>query len=393
MKINKQFIFISLLVLILIFSSSCKRTGIEEPSPFGPSTYSLLLSVSAQPNVISAGISRETVTIRVSLKKYDGSAISDQIVHFEIRDALGQRVDVGLFNGNLAAVSRTTDLNGSITLTYQGPLAEELATDTQIYIYAMTDWQGTDYITEFAPIYITRGNIAVIFELLAQPDVIFAGTSRETTTITVSLKNQDKSAISGQVVHFQVRDALGQRVNIGLFDGNVTAVSRTTDQNGSITLTYHGPLSDEVNADTQIYIYAQIDGQGTDYISELAPIYIIREETGVVFDLTAQPNVIYCTSDRPQSLLKAVFKKTDGSPLPNRRIYFYVLSGPGEFEDGKRKTYVLTDSNGVASINYIGPTNKEISYDQFVELRGQPETNTPFYIHTEVSVRLIKGED
>jgi len=273
MKINKQFIFISLLVLTLIFSSSCKRTGIEEPSPFGPSTYSLLLSVSARPNIMFAGITRETVAIKVSLKKFDGSSVS------------------------------------------------------------------------------------------------------------------------GQVIHFQVRDALGQRVNVGLFDGNLAAVSRTTDQNGNITLSYHGPLADEVTTDVQIYIYAMIDWQGTDYISEFAPIFIIRNETEVIFELYAQPNVIYCTAIRPQSLLKAVFKKTDGSPLSDRRVYFSILSGHGEFEDGKRKTYAMTDSNGVASINYIGPTNKEISYDQFVELHGQPETNTPFYIHTEVSIRLIKGED
>jgi hypothetical protein len=273
MKINKHFILISLLVLSLAFFNSCKRTGINEPSPFGPSTYSLLLSVSASPNVVFAGTSREISTISVTLKKYDGSPVS------------------------------------------------------------------------------------------------------------------------GQTIHFQVRDILGQRVNVGLFDGNMTAVSRVTDQNGLITLAYHGPFANEMTADAQIYIYALIDWQGTDYITEFVPIYIIQDVTEVVFELYAQPNVIYCTSIRPQSLLKAVFKKNDGSPLADRRVYFYVLSGPGEFEDGKRKTYVLTDSNGIATINYIGPTNDEIGYDQFVELRGQPETSTPFYIHTEVSVRLIKGEE
>ncbi len=273
MKTKTYIAFSGILVLALVFLNSCKRTGIGEPSPFGPASYSLLLNVSARPNVIFAGTSRESVAVRVTLQKFDGSAMA------------------------------------------------------------------------------------------------------------------------GQTVHFQIQDASGQRVNVGLFDGNLTAATRTTDASGSITLNYHGPLATELTADAQVYIFAILDWQGTDMISEFASLFIIHEATDVAFELYAIPNVLHCTSASPQSLIKAVFKKTDGTPLADRKVYFSILSGPGEFEDGKQKTYATTDSSGIARIYYIGPTGSEIAYDQFVQVRGQPETSTPFYIHTELDIRLIKGEN
>jgi len=127
-------------------------------------------------------------------------------------------------------------------------------------------------------------------------------------------------------------------------------------------------------------------------INEPSPFGPSAYSLGIIFELYAQPNVLYCTLSAPQSLLKAVVRKNDGSPLVGHKVFFTLLSGPGTFANGKRRTYVLADSNGIASIYYIGPTFDEINHDQFAEIKAQPETSTPFYIHKEVSIRLIKGE-
>lgn len=234
---------------------------------------------------------------------------------------------------------------------------------------------------------------AMLLNVSLSPNVIFAGLNRESTTIQIDVKKYDGTPVSGQQINVQVRNAAGERVAIGYFEGNQTAVAKTTNANGVISLIYYGPLAGELVGDSQLYIHAIIDWQGTDYISEYAPLYIVRNAIEVQFEIIADPNVLYCTADRPQSLIKGIFKLTDGRPIVNRRVYFYVMSGPGEFEDDKRKTYAMTDSGGVASIYYIGPTEQEIAYDQFVQLRGQPETSTPDYIHFEIDVRLIKGEN
>ncbi|MCJ7679302.1 MAG: hypothetical protein MUP70_01115 [Candidatus Aminicenantes bacterium] len=233
---------------------------------------------------------------------------------------------------------------------------------------------------------------AMLLNVSLSPNVIFAGLSRESTTIRIDVKKYDGTPVSGQRVNVQIRNAAGERMAVGFFEGNQTAVTKTTNDDGDISLKYYGPLAGELVGDSQLYVHAIIDWQGTDYISEYAPLMIIRNTIEVQFEIIADPNVLYCTADRPQSLIKGIFKLTDGRPLVNRRVYFYVMSGPGEFDDGKRTTYAMTDSSGIARIYYIGPTEGEIAYDQFVQLRGQPETSTPDYIHYEIAVRLIKGQ-
>ena len=75
------------------------------------------------------------------------------------------------------------------------------------------------------------------------------------------------------------------------------------------------------------------------------------------------------------------------------------------FEDGFKKTFAVTDADGVAEVTYVGPTRDEIPFDTFVTIQGQPETDwvhvkdpydplddpSEFYIHKEMDIRLIKG--
>jgi hypothetical protein len=261
-----------ILVLFLVFSTSCKRTGIEEPSPFGPSTFSILLQLAAFPNAIFAGNTRETTTITATLKRYDGISIANTTIHFDIRDALGNKINIGFFEGNQAVITEVTDSNGMTSVGYYGPFSQELVTDTTVYITAIVAWQGKEFI------------------------------------------------------------------------------------------------------------------------NELTPIFIIRDAVDLTFTLIASPNVLLATENRPQSQIKAYFKTVDGIPLAGRKVFFKILSGPGMFIDNKWKTYALTDANGFATITYLGPTKFEIGYDDAVTIQGQPETTTPFYIHEEIDIRIIREE-
>jgi len=233
---------------------------------------------------------------------------------------------------------------------------------------------------------------SILLQLAAEPNVIFAGDSRESTTVTAILKRYDGSPIANKIVHFDIRDATGNKVNIGFFEGNESVKTRTTDQNGRASVSYFGPFSQELTADTMIYISAVVAWEGNEFIDELTPVYLIREAVDLTFTLIADPNVLLATESRPQSQLKAYFKTVDGIPLAGRRVYFKILSGQGTFANNSRKTFVLTDINGYAAVSFFGPTKYEIGYDQFVTIQGQPETATPFYIHEEVDIRLIKEE-
>lgn len=234
---------------------------------------------------------------------------------------------------------------------------------------------------------------SLLLDLSVSPNVIFAGETRESTTIKATLKKFDGSALSGYSIFLYITDITGLRANVGYFDGNQSQASRTTDQNGSIEIKYHGPVSGELTGDMQLYVFAVVDWQGTDYMTQNVPLFVLRDVNAVTFELYAEPNVLYCTSQRPQSLIRAVFKKTDGTPLVNRRVYFFMTEGPGYFEDFKTTTFAVTNEQGIATIYYVGPTSNEIGANTFAQVKGQPETNTPFYMHELVDIRLLKGSN
>jgi hypothetical protein len=233
---------------------------------------------------------------------------------------------------------------------------------------------------------------SILLQLSATPNVIFAGSTRETTTITATLMRYDGVALANKTIHFDIRDVTGNKVNIGFFTGNESVKTTVTDQNGVTSVHYYGPFSQELTADSMVYITATVAWEGKEFIRELTPIYIIRNAVDLTFSLVADPNVLWATQNRPEAQLKAYFKTVDGIPLAGRKVYFIVLSGPGLFADGSRKTFALTDANGFATVTFLGPTKFEIGYDQFVTIKGQPETATPFYIHKEVNIRVLREE-
>jgi hypothetical protein len=234
---------------------------------------------------------------------------------------------------------------------------------------------------------------SILLQLAAAPNVILAGDSRESTTVTAVLKRYDGFPIANQVIHFDIRNAAGNKANIGFFEGNESVKTGTTDQNGQVSVSYFGPFSQELTTDTMVYIEAVVAWEGKEFINEQTPIYLIREAADLTFTLIADPNVLLATENRPVSQLKAYFKTADGIPLTGRRVYFKILAGLGSFANNSRKTFVLTDANGYAAVSYFGPTKYEIGRDQFVTIQGQPETVTPIYdIYKNVDIRLIKAE-
>jgi len=246
-----------------------------------------------------------------------------------------------------------------------------------------------DSVTSPSP--VGPSTFAIILELSASPNVLFAGNSGEQTTIQAKLRRYDGVALANESIQFHVRDSLGIRVELGYFEGGQSVITKTTNSNGEITVVYNGPNVNEMLTDSLIYIYAMVGWEGDEFITETTPIYIVRDVSELAFEIYADPNILWCSSQNPRSTIKAYFKKADGTPLANRKIFFSVLSGPGNFSDGKTRTYAVTNEYGYASVTYVGPKNSQISADQFVQVRGQPETVTPFWIHEEIDIRLMKS--
>jgi hypothetical protein len=159
MKKN-SIITITFLFFVISIINSCTRSEVEEPSPLGPSTISVIFEVSANPNVLAAGPGRESSWVTASLKKFDGTPYSGRSVFFEIRDAAGNKATHsydGHFPGDKHSVIRVTDSQGIAEVKYYGPNAREIleyGTSREIYIHAYAPWEGNEYYADRTPILI-----------------------------------------------------------------------------------------------------------------------------------------------------------------------------------------------------------------------------------------------
>jgi len=392
MKQNIKFIIILALVLSFVFFSSCKRKALEEPSPFGPSSLSTILTLSANPNVITASTSRQAASITASFRKYDGTPIANTDVYFEIRDSSGNRAYVGYFEGNQSVVTKTTNSNGKARATYYGPLADELTGNSTVYIYASATWKGEEFVYELAPLDIIRDYEEIIIELLASPNVLVAGTYRGVSTIMASVKDTGGSPLANTAIIFKIpADDSGSP--LGYFENNETVVTTSTDSQGKVEVTYFGPTEDEVTEDTTLEIKAWlpdfVDENGQCF-STTTSICIVRELKDLTLELFAQPNVLICSDERPSSQIKA-YLKMGTLPLAGRKIFFTVSEGEGTFSNNEKIKIATTDEQGMATVVYRGPTKDEITGDQTVTIQAQPESTTPDSVTAEVEIQLIRS--
>ena len=269
MKTNKKIFLITVSLALLIFTfDSCKRDIINQPSPLGPSTISIILDLSASPNVIFAGLlDRQTAEITATLKRYDGAPLSDRTVFFEVVDSAGDRLELGYFDGNLAMQTVATDAGGTAQTHYYGPLTDEITADGYLYIRATVAWEGSQFITDMTPLYVVRDADEIAFNAEAIPDVIYAGETRSQSEIRAVLTVGGAPA-AGVPVYFVLNTDLGR-----FADGKRNTMVLTNDQ-GVASLNYVGPLWVELPpTGATVSITVQV----TQLISEQLLIQIIRQ--------------------------------------------------------------------------------------------------------------------
>lgn len=198
-------------------------------------------------------------------------------------------------------------------------------------------------------------SIATMLRLEASPNVIFAGLmDRQTTVIIATLAQYNGTPMANRTVFFEVVDSAGNRMDLGYFDGDMAIRSVVTDSGGIARTHYHGPLTEEIVDNGYVYIRATVAWDDSQFISDTAPLYVIRDSDEIILMAEAYPNLIYAGETRAHSEVRAVVT-IGGAPAVGMPVYFVLTPDIGRFADGKRNAMVVTNSQGVASITYVGP--------------------------------------
>jgi len=162
MKTTIKYPIIFSLGLFLICFSSCTREELEAPSPFGPVGFAILVEMTANPNVLVGGNTRQTSIITTTVTAFDGEPLANRTVIFEVKDWNGKRTtDLGYFDGYLDIVTAITNSNGVISLLFYGPLSRDLPSSADyyktVYIWATLVHHGREVIREVIPIALVQG--------------------------------------------------------------------------------------------------------------------------------------------------------------------------------------------------------------------------------------------
>ncbi|HUU38980.1 MAG TPA: hypothetical protein VMW46_12355 [Candidatus Desulfaltia sp.] len=148
-----------------------------------------------------------------------------------------------------------------------------IAISLALILFALNSCKS-DTISEPSP--LGPSSIAVILNLTASPNAIIAGPyERQMATITATLKKYDGIPLAGQTVLFKIDSPRG---SLGYFEDKLDFLTKTTDANGTVQTSYYGPLYNELGREMTIYIRATVAWEGSQFISDKTPIYVIRSD-------------------------------------------------------------------------------------------------------------------
>ena len=146
MSIPRSVVISVALCLLLTVVPACKRSAVEEPSPFGPASLFLSFDINVNPNVIVTSDVNETAEVR-ALVKLAGQPALNQLVVFTILSGPGK------FEDYSRRVAVNTNANGYAIIKYVSPTKYQIGGDEWVTIQAIPQscspylvWKSVDIL-------------------------------------------------------------------------------------------------------------------------------------------------------------------------------------------------------------------------------------------------------
>jgi hypothetical protein len=150
MSIPRSVVISAALCLLLTIVPACKRSAVEEPSPFGPASLYLSFDVFVSPNVILTSDVRQTAEVR-ALVKLGGEPAVNELVVFTITSGPGEFDD---YNRRTFAY---TNQNGYAIATYVSPTKAEMLGDESVSFYIHPQTSSPYFIWKTADLRLLKG--------------------------------------------------------------------------------------------------------------------------------------------------------------------------------------------------------------------------------------------
>jgi hypothetical protein len=150
MSIPRSVVISAVLCLLLTIVPACKRSAVEEPSPFGPASLYLSMDVVASPNVILTSDVRQTAEVRARVT-LGGEPSANQTVIFTIIDGPGE------FDDYTHRTAVATNANGYAIINYVSPTKSQISYDQDVIIQVWPQTSSPYWMYKLVDIRLLKG--------------------------------------------------------------------------------------------------------------------------------------------------------------------------------------------------------------------------------------------
>ncbi len=328
----------------------------------------------AEPNVLVVSSEPGSSILKAYVKK-GTMPLPDRRVVFTISSGSGT------FTNDKDNIFADTNEFGIATVEYRSPTEDDITADEVVTIQAQVAASGS-FVTTTAQIQLVRDAADLSLELTANPNILWVDDDNPTSHVSAVFK-EGNSPLADENIFFTITTGSGE------FSNGLTSALVRTNSEGIATVTYVGPTKHEITQDETVTITAQASTDTSTPVTATVDIELILAAPALTLELTADPNVLMVTTERPISLITANLKQGN-TAIGNRNIIFTLPDGLGEFANGYKTITASTNSLGIVTLNYYGPTTAELAADQLITVQAQAATTgSEGFVTATVQIQLI----
>lgn len=225
------------------------------------------------------------------------------------------------------------------------------------------------------------------FDLSAAPNVLYATDARRDSSLIKLVVKDGGAPVKDAVVYFTIQ------VGPAMFSDYSRRVTSVSNEVGIASATILGPLLSEFDqADANVIVSAEVETTAPQiYFKQVSLSVLGPAAAGITMSLTAYPSILTAfDTARDTSVITAVLRNGI-IPVEGAAVHFTVRSGPGIFTGWIWDVTVVSNENGIASVNLLGPMASEMAGTSADIIVSAEVQTTPTALYREFTIKVQKA--